>query len=106
MTTPHPDSRGGDPATPQSEVIGPSTTWDWEWRKIKRRPSPQEHRVPQGRRLRLLPRRNPKVPLQMTMKWNGGADDWIEIQTRGCIVRVKGHTPAFDLVMILNRVCD
>jgi len=42
----------------------------------------------------------------MTMKWNGGADDWIEIQTRGCIVRVKGHTPAFDLVMILNRVCD
>lgn len=74
--------------------------------RVRTAPHPQERSgAPKGR-LRLLGRRNPKAALGLTVKWNGGSQDWIEVESRGCVIRVPGNLTVFDLVMKLNRVSD
>jgi hypothetical protein len=66
-------------------------------------PGPAAQR-PKGSDLRQRPERNPRTPLNVTVKWRGGAEAWIEVHTRGCVLRVRGDMPIAELVLRLNSV--
>lgn len=51
---------------------------------------------------RRLARRNPRKPLNATLKWRGGAGAWIQVESRGGVWRIPGDTFVADLVLFLN----
>lgn len=53
-------------------------------------------------RLKHLSRRDPRDPLQVTVKYRGGPECWYEIKARGATVRVPGHVALHDLMLTIN----
>lgn len=84
-------------------VVWPvSTTWRSRRGKITRAPQATQDRAPQAHRLARMPRRNPREPLTVVMKLRGGSEAWVEVRTRGAVVRVPGYTSVAELLLLLN----
>lgn len=49
-----------------------------------------------------LPRRNPRIPLAMTVKFRGGPEAWVEIHCRGGVHRFPGYTDIASIVLLAN----
>lgn len=56
----------------------------------------------QGDRWHLLPWRNPRDPLTLTIRYRGGAEAWYEIRARGSVGRIEGHICLHDVMMAIN----
>jgi len=56
-----------------------------------------------GRPFRLLPKLNPRKPVHLTIKLRGGAEAWVEVHSRGSVLRVPGHTAVYD---VLRTICN
>jgi hypothetical protein len=87
----------------ESNDCSGSTPIAWKWAKIARAPQASQNSGPKGLKWRRLPRRNPRDPLQMTVKLRGGAEQWVEIHARGSIGRYPGYTAIADIVSDLNN---
>jgi hypothetical protein len=85
----------------------PSTTWAWKKVRIRRPAGGQSvsatksHAPGRGPKARFygLPFRNPRLPLPLTVKLRGGAEAWVEVHSRGRIVRYPGHTAVVDVLL-------
>lgn len=68
------------------------------------RPAPhgQVSSAPKGHRWMKLPRRNPRTPLPITVKWRGGPEGWVEVHARGDVGRFPGDTPIATIVLLVN----
>jgi hypothetical protein len=109
MTTDNePPDWGTDTSLPTSDwdpgnVIWPvSTIWRSRAGKIDRRRMATQDSAPQAHRLSRMPRRNPRDPLTAVLKLRGGPEAWVEVRTRGAVVRVPGYTSVAELVLMLN----
>lgn len=102
--SPVPDPTPSDaPDWDPGNVIWPvSTTWRTRRGKITRAPQATQDSGGAKHRLSRMPRRDPRTPLQATLKLRGGAEAWVEIHARGAVVRVPGHTSIAELVLLLN----
>jgi len=84
--------------TTRTLSIRPSTTWSWEYRKIRvlRRQAPGKtaRSALSGR----LPHWNRREPLTITVKYRGGAESWVELRARGRTWRAPGHLALFDVL--------
>lgn len=87
--------------TQESNNCTPSTTSEWEWAKIKRRPQGPRSAAPQASSLRGLARRDAREPLTVTMRYLGGQECWIELKARGRTVRRPGHRALVDVLQEL-----
>jgi hypothetical protein len=74
----------------------PSTTSEWEWRKIRRRPTGPQQNSAEGVLVRQLPVWDRREPLTLTVRYRGGGEAWIEIKGRGATLRVPGSLCIFD----------
>lgn len=86
----------------------PSTTTEWKWAKIRRRPQgPPEASLSAAKSFRGLPPRDPREPVTVTLRYLGGGECWIELQARGRRVKVPGHLcildALFEIVGIENQ---
>lgn len=81
----------------------PSTTWAWKKVKIDPAPRRQQAQRPKGGRWHLLPWRDRRKPLQVTLKYRGGAECWVEVHARGAQGRFPGYVAIID---ILNEICQ
>jgi hypothetical protein len=86
-----------------SEHTFGSTTYRWKKVIVSQRPAPQEAQREARKGLRRLPRRDPRQPLTMTIKYRGGSEGWVEIHARGEILRVPGYRAIIDLLFMLNN---
>lgn len=80
-----------------------STTYGWKKVIVSQRPAPQGDRSSVRRGLKKLPRRDPRQPLGLTMRFNGGPEGWVEIHARGEILKVPGHRSIIDVLFALNN---
>ena len=86
-----------------------STTWEYRLVKIVRPPNGQPTEPPKGAELRPaqpagpLARRNPRSPLTVMLRFNGGAAATIWVGARGRSWRFDGDTSIVDVVMALNE---
>lgn len=89
---------------PDSEHAFPSTTSDWQWRKIKRRPQGTDTaRAKRGRwyGLATWPRRR---SLTLTVAWRGGPESWWLVKCRGRHGVFPGHAALEDVMAaVLNE---
>lgn len=85
-----------------SNERSPSTTFAWKYVKVGRPPEASTQPARKGRRFRLLPPRNPRDPLKITVKLRGGAEQWIEVHARGDLARYPGYTQLIDVVLDVN----
>jgi hypothetical protein len=69
---------------------------------VRRPAGGQVASVPKGHRWYRLPRRNPRDPLTVTVKFRGGPEGWVEIHARGDFARVPGYTTIAELVLLMN----
>lgn len=88
----------------ESNVCSPSTPTGWKWAKIARPPEASQDSAPKGLKWRRLPKRNPREPLQLTIKHRGGPEAWVEIHARGQVGRYPGYTAIADIVRDLNGI--
>jgi hypothetical protein len=51
-----------------------------------------------------LPRRDPRQPLNVTVKFRGGAECWWEVRARGTVWRFPGHVSLQDALAQVNRL--
>lgn len=79
-----------------------STTFEWKRVKIARPPEATATAGPKGRRWRLLPTRDPRKPLTITVKLRGGPEGWVEVHARGDSTRYPGWYQLYDVVMDVN----
>lgn len=56
-----------------------------------------------GGRWHLLPWRNPRTPLTITVRYRGGQEAWVEVTARGSTGRFHGATALFDVVAEVNQ---
>lgn len=87
---------------PPLNVRSSSTAALWEWRKVRRPAGGHTNSVPKGHRWRLLPRRNARTPLAVTLSYRGGPEAWVEIHARGDLGRYPGSTAIADILADLN----
>lgn len=80
----------------------PSTTFEWRQVKISRPAGGQKNSAPKALRWFGLPRRNPRDPLHLTIKYRGGPECWVEVHARGRIGRFPGTIQLVDLVKMVN----
>jgi hypothetical protein len=68
------------------------------------KPAPQGHQDSDGakRSLRRLPSRDPRELLDCKMKLRGGPEQWVEIRTRGGLLRVPGYISIVEVLLRLN----
>jgi hypothetical protein len=71
---------------------------------VRRPARGQKAAGPKGHRFRLLPRRNPRDPLSITVKYRGGPEGWVEIHARGDMVRLPGYVTIAEIVLMVNNV--
>jgi hypothetical protein len=71
------------------------------------RPAPQGQQDSDAakRSLRRRPARDPRELLTCQIKLRGGPEAWVEIRTRGGLLRVPGYTHIAEVLMRLNN-CD
>lgn len=81
----------------------PSTTTEWQWAKIRRRPQGPGTQTPKGASLRGLPPREQREPLTVTMRYLGGQECWIELKARGRTIKRPG---SLALVDVLQELLD
>lgn len=97
------ESQDGAAPNPVGHTVWPvSTTWRSSSATVTAAARPSRKRAPQERPIRSLKPRNPRDPLLSTLKWRGGPEGWVEVHTRGTVVRVPGHTCVAELVLLLN----
>jgi hypothetical protein len=81
-----------------------STTSEWEWKKIRRRPkgpsSASTKSASSSVALSAWPRRE---PLTVTVVYRGGPEAWVELRARGEVIRVPGSLALFDALERLWR---
>lgn len=79
-----------------------STTWVWKRVKISRAP---EARVTVAQRASFWRRyrpRNPRDPINVTLKLRGGSECWVEVRGRGSVGRYPGTTAIYDILLDIN----
>lgn len=98
-----PESQDCPRPNPAGHTVWPvSTTWRSTADTVARAARPNSTAGPKARPIRSLRPRNPRDPLLSTLKWRGGPEGWVEVKTRGTVVRVPGHTCVAELVLLLN----
>lgn len=85
------------------ENVFPSTTWEWRRVKVRRPPEGHSGRSPKARRFFHLPPRDPRVPLNVSIKYRGGPEAWYEIHARGTIARYPGWVSIDEIMAEVNR---
>lgn len=71
----------------------PSTTAEWEWVKIRRRPQ-----GPAKQPRRALPALQRRTRVTVTLTYRGGAQAWILVQARGREWHVSGDRALLDVL--------
>jgi hypothetical protein len=86
-----------------TNVRSGSTTW--EFRKVKiREPRPEaQHGSAKPRRFALLPKRDRRSRLTITLAYKGGAEAWWVIEARGRTAAFPGHRALHDVMAEINR---
>lgn len=81
----------------EQNTSSPSTTTEWEWRKIMRRPTgPYEQ--PRNGTFQALSRRDQREPMNMLITYRGGPQCWWQIEARGRVYRVPGYEALHDVM--------
>lgn len=82
----------------------PSTTW--AFKRVKMRSAPQAKGSGRRRRSPLsgLPPHPPRSPLSVTVVYRGGAECWIELRSRGRVVRRPGSVALYDVLREIWRL--
>jgi hypothetical protein len=83
---------------PKIEQTFPSTTCEWEWRKIKRRPQGTSGVRPKGGRWRGLTRWPRTRDLTLKVTYRGGAESWWLVESRGRTGVFPGHAALEDVM--------
>lgn len=102
MTVTKSNGSGQEPRPSKSEQPFPSPTWKWQHVMVRRPAGGQSDSAPKGHRWRRLPRRNPRDPLTVTVKFRGGPEAWVEIHARGDLGRFPGDTTIAEVVLAIN----
>lgn len=97
----------GKPKPAESNTYSGSTTFEWRRVKIARPPEANGNSRPKGG-LSYFKALSPfdwrRRPLTMTVVYRGGAECWVEIRSRGGVLRRPGVTSLIDVVAELaNR---
>lgn len=76
----------------------------WEWRQVRMSRAPQATGTARAERARrqTLPRRDPREPLTVTVRYRGGPECWWELRARGAVWRVPGYVSVHDLMARIN----
>jgi hypothetical protein len=74
-----------------------STTFAWKHVKIASPPEASRTVRSSARGFRRLPRWPMRQPLHLTIKYRGGPEAWVEIHSRGEILRCTGDTAIYDV---------
>lgn len=80
-----------------------STTFRWKYVKMSRSPEAIGTALRRSTFWRSLPKRSPRTALWCSLKLNGGAEAWVEIECRGRLGRVPGSMQLVDVVRMLNN---
>jgi hypothetical protein len=81
-----------------------STTSEWEWRKIRRRPQGPSDTAPKASSSAVKSAWNPREPLTVTVRYRGGPEAWFELRARGRTIRRPGHVAMYDALNDLYKV--
>lgn len=92
-----------EPVTPGANAHSSSTTWAWRRVKLPSLGTSPGGQPPQATFWRRLSRRDPRVPLEITIKYRGGPEAWVEVKGRGAVGRYPGVTSVYDIVVDLNN---
>jgi hypothetical protein len=87
---------------PVPNLCSVSTHWRWSVVKMRRSPEGQQGSGPQAHRWKLLGRRDWRKPLQVTIRYCGGAEPWVEVTARGQTKRYPGYTALLDVLTEVN----
>lgn len=91
---------------PDSEIeqVFPSTTADWQWRKIKRRPQGTTTARAKRGRWRGLARWPRSQHLTLIVQYRGGAESWWLVTARGQHGVFPGHAALEDVMsQVMNE---
>lgn len=69
---------------------------------MRRSPEGQRASEPKALRWRLLGRRDWRKPLQITIRYSGGSEPWVDVTTRGQTKRYPGYVALLDVVTEVN----
>lgn len=83
--------------------IRASTTWRYEKVRVSQPPEATGRGTPAGRRLRSLPRRDPREGINVTLKYRGGAQAWVEVRARGCVWHTPGDVSLYDVLRAVTN---
>jgi hypothetical protein len=75
-----------------------STTFGWRYVKLASPAGGHQAVRSSAKGFRRLPRWPMRKPLPLTIKYRGGAEGWVEIHSRGNILRVPGSTSIYDVL--------
>lgn len=76
-----------------SNTRSSSTTSEWQWAKIRKRPA-----GPKARAKRLDSVWDPHTPVSLTVRYLGGGEAWVEVGARGRTIKVPGHRAVLDVL--------
>lgn len=91
------------PEREEPNTYSESTRWRYTRVRIKRAPEATEHSRPKGVRWRRFGKRDPRQPIQVTLKWRGGPEAWIEVTGRGETNRYPGFVSIAEIVLDINQ---
>jgi len=89
---------------PENEHPFPSTRWAFKRVRVGRPPEATGTVRAQRAHRYALPKRDPRVPLTVTVKYRGGPECWYEIQARGTVWRFPGWVSLHDAMEQVNRL--
>lgn len=84
----------------EQNACSPSTTTQWEWRKVERRPQGPADSGPKAH-LRALQRLRRTETVTLSVRFRGGSELWWEIRARGRVWRRPGHLALHDVLVEL-----
>ena len=82
----------------EDEQSFPSTTWSWEYRKIKAPHGRTTQGARSARRFVSMPMRMRRNPLNIRVTWRGGPECWYQVDARGSWIRIPGHLSFHDVM--------
>lgn len=90
--------------TEETEQPFPSTTWQWKLVRMGRPPEASSTARAKRARRYALPRRNPREPLTVIVRFRGGAECWWELTARGQVWRAPGYVSLHDVMSRINSM--
>lgn len=87
---------------PRPNVRTGSTTWTPKVDSIKAPAGRAKKAAPGRRPFSHFSRRDPRLPLNITIRYRGGSEAWIYVEGRGAAQAFPGYLSLYDVLMTIN----